>query len=152
MTKLSASALKALIATPILACRWRYLPLMAIYFAYGASSFSGIAESFFVKERLDLSAHAMMMIAVWLTLPWTVKVVFGQCVDSIPLWGSTRRAYIIVASLFMVSGNSLLMAGVAGSWRWVMLIAPSKCTLYRCEFVICYRHGVTRCHRRRHDG
>ena len=79
---------------PIKAMRRRYLPLLMIYFAYGCPTFSGIGESFFVKERLGLSAEALMMIAVWLTLPWNIKMIFGQLVDSVPLLGSRRKSYI----------------------------------------------------------
>ena len=104
---------------PIKAMRRRYLPLLMIYFAYGCATFSGIGESFFVKERLGLSAEALMMIAVWLTLPWNIKMIFGQLVDSVPLMGSRRKSYIFIAAGLMVCG-SLLMAGLAGQWPWVV--------------------------------
>lgn len=104
---------------PIKAMRRRYLPLLMIYFAYGCSTFSGIGESFFVKERLGLSAEALMMIAVWLTLPWNIKMIFGQLVDSVPLLSSRRKSYIFIAAGLMACG-SLLMAGLAGQWPWVI--------------------------------
>ena len=119
---------KAVVIAPIKACRLRYIPLMAIYFAYGASSFSGIAESFFVKERLSLSAHELMMVSVWLSLPWTVKMIFGQFVDSIPLFGSVRRAYIFLGALFMLSGT-LLLTGLAGKWDFVIHLGSAN-TIY----------------------
>src|SRR3990167_2345986 len=117
-----------LLLTPIKSFRLRYLPLLMLYFAYGAASFSGIAESFFFKEQLNFSAATLMMIAVWLTLPWTVKMVFGQLVDSIPIFGSIRRAYIFIAGGFMVIGG-LLLAGLAGNWQWVFQLGSSL-TLY----------------------
>lgn len=104
---------------PIRAMRLRYLPLLMIYFAYGCSTFSGIGESFFVKEHMNLSATALLMIGVWVSLPWNIKMVFGQFVDSIPLFRSSRKAYIFLAAGLMVIG-SLLMAGLAGQWPWVM--------------------------------
>jgi len=105
--------------------RRRYLPLLMIYFAYGCSTFSGIGESFFVKERLDLSATALLMLGVWLTLPWNIKMVFGQLVDSIPVFGSRRRVYIFIAAALMVCG-SILMAGLAGRWPWVMTLGSDN--------------------------
>ena len=36
--------------------RWSYLPPLMVYFAAGVSGFTGIIESFFVKEELGLSA------------------------------------------------------------------------------------------------
>lgn len=117
-----------LVLTPIKALRWRYLPLLMIYFAYGASTFSGIAESFFVKERLNFSAEALLMLGVWLTLPWTIKMVFGQFVDSIPLFGSARRSYILIAGGLMALG-SLLLAGLAAQWHWLMRLGSAE-TIY----------------------
>lgn len=35
--------------------RWRYLPPLMVYFAAGVSGFTGIIESFFVKENLGLN-------------------------------------------------------------------------------------------------
>lgn len=111
---------------PIKAMRLRYLPLLMIYFAYGCSTFSGIGETFFIKERMDLSATALLMIGVWVSLPWNIKMVFGQFVDSIPLFRSNRKSYVFLAAAFMVVG-SLLMAGLAGQWSWVMAIGSPKC-------------------------
>ena len=103
----------------------RYLPLLMIYFAYGCATFSGIGESFFVKEKLDLSAAALMMIGVWLTLPWNIKMVFGQLVDSLPILGSRRKSYIFIAAGLMAAG-SILMAGLAGRWPWVISLGSDN--------------------------
>ena len=104
---------------PVKAMRRRYLPLLMIYFAYGCATFSGIGEAFFVKERMGLGADALMMIAVWLTLPWNIKMVFGQLIDSVPFLGSQRKSYIFIAAGFMACG-AILMAGLAGQWAWVI--------------------------------
>src|SRR3990167_2829503 len=114
--------------TPIKAMRARYIPLLMIYFAYGMRQFSAIEETFFVKERLHLSAQALLAIGVWITLPWTIKMVFGQLVDCVPIFGSTRRTYIFIAAGLMFFGT-VLMVGLAGQWHWVMSIGTSG-TLY----------------------
>ena len=36
--------------------RWSYVPPLMVYLAAGISGFTGIIESFFVKEELGLSA------------------------------------------------------------------------------------------------
>lgn len=114
-----------LFLTPIKAMRLRYMPLLMIYFAYGASTFSGIAESFFVKEKLNLSAETLLMIGAWLTLPWTIKMVFGQLVDSIRFFGFSRRFYVFFGAGLMASG-SVLLAGLAGQWIWVCALGSVK--------------------------
>ena len=68
--------LKRAFLTPIRAMRLRYLPLLMIYYAYGALGLVAIAEAFWIKEALTLSPADLAAIAVWLTLPWTIKMVF----------------------------------------------------------------------------
>ncbi|HFS85468.1 MAG TPA: hypothetical protein ENK72_02500, partial [Epsilonproteobacteria bacterium] len=68
----------AIFLTPLQAMRWRYVPLLLIYFAYGSSVFTSIAGSFWVKEELNLSAEDLLALGVWLTVPWTIKMIFGQ--------------------------------------------------------------------------
>jgi hypothetical protein len=109
------------VVTPIKAFRLRYLPLLMIYFAYGASGFIGIADSFFVKERLAISAVGLISIGVWLGIPWTIKMVFGQFVDSINFFGSRRRSYIFLAASLMVV-FSVLLTGLAAKWSFVMAL------------------------------
>src|SRR6185295_5921292 len=95
---------RALLA-PIRAMRMRYLPLLMVYFAYGALGLTGIAEAFWIKQSLIMTPAAL---GVWLTLPWTVKMVFGELVDTIPLLGSQRRAYIFVGAGMIAAGFILL--------------------------------------------
>jgi len=109
---------KQTILAPIQAMRLRYVPLLMIYFAYGASVFTGIAESFWVKEELNLSADELMALAVWLTVPWTIKMVFGQMVDSIAIFKSQRRVYIIIGALLILL-SMFLMIALAGDYAIV---------------------------------
>ena len=79
--------------TPVRAFRIRYLPLLMIYFASGALGITAIAREFWVKQSLTLTAADLAALAVWLTLPWTSKMVFGELVDTVPIFGSQRRGY-----------------------------------------------------------
>src|SRR5262245_14644730 len=68
-----------------------------------------------IKESLTLTPADLAGITVWLTLPWTVKMVFGQLVDSVPIFGSQRRVYIIIGAGF-TAGGLVVLAGAAGGW------------------------------------
>lgn len=107
--------LKAAVLTPVLAMKPRYAPLLMVYFAYGALGLIGVARTFWVRESLSFSPAQLAELGVWLTLPWTIKMVFGQLVDSVPLLGSNRRAYVVVGAGLLASGLALL-AGAAGGW------------------------------------
>ena len=100
---------------PIRAFRPRYLPLLMVYFAYGALGLIAVAESFWVKKALTLTPAELAELAGWLTLPWTVKMVFGELVDAVPIFGSQRRAYVFIGAAFIALGM-LLLAGAAGGW------------------------------------
>jgi BT1 family len=100
---------------PILAFRLRYLPLVMVYFAYGALGLIDVSRDMWIKERLTLSPAELAEIAVWLSLPWTIKMVFGELVDSVPILGSQRRAYILIGASFTAAGL-LVLAGAAAGW------------------------------------
>jgi hypothetical protein len=110
--------LKETLIAPILAMRVRYIPLLLIYFSYGASIFTGIAESFWVKEHISLSAEQLMALSVWMTVPWTIKMVFGQMVDSIAILKSQRKIYIVLGAS-LVASSMFLMIALAGNYEIV---------------------------------
>jgi BT1 family len=98
---------------PLQAFRPRYLPLLMVYFAYGALGIIDVTRDMWIKERLTLTPAELAGIGVWLSLPWTIKMVFGELVDSVPIFGSQRRAYILIGAAFTASGM-LTLAGAAG--------------------------------------
>lgn len=118
--------IEAALLNPIRAFRPRYLPLLMVYFAYGALGLIAIAESFWVKKALTLSPAELAALNVWITLPWTVKMVFGELVDSVPILGSQRRIYVFLGAGLIAAGM-LLLAGAAGGW----LAFASPENLYR---------------------
>ncbi|CAA6811029.1 MAG: Folate carrier, cyanobacterial type [uncultured Sulfurovum sp.] len=103
---------------PLRALRMRYVPLLLIYFAYGSSVFVGIAGSFWVKKELSLSAEDLLALSVWLTVPWTIKMIFGQLVDSVTIFGSNRKVYVLIGAILMTL-STLLLIGIVGEHTWV---------------------------------
>lgn len=118
--------LETALLNPIRAFRPNYLPLMMVYFAYGALGLIAVAESFWIKKALTLTPVELAALNVWLTLPWTVKMVFGELVDSVPIVGSRRRSYVFIGAAFIAAGL-ILLAGAAGGW----LTFASPENLYR---------------------
>src|SRR5204862_355615 len=79
--------------------------------------------SFWIKKDLTWTPVELSALAVWFSLPWTMKMVFGELADTVPLFGSQRRAYVFVgASLIAVS--FVLLAGAAGGW--ITAMAPDR--------------------------
>ncbi len=104
---------------PIRATRMQYLPLLMVYFAYGAMGLTAVAEAFWIKQGLTWTPAELSGLAVWFTLPWTVKMVFGELVDTVPLLGSQRRIYVFIGA-GMVAVGFILLSGAAGGWIAVM--------------------------------
>lgn len=100
---------------PVLGFRRTYLPLLMVYFAYGALGIIDVSRDMWIKERLTLTPAELAGMGVWLSLPWTVKMVFGQLVDSVPIFGSQRRSYILIGAAFTACGL-ITLAGAAGGW------------------------------------
>jgi MFS family permease len=116
-------ALAAALLTPIRAFRFAYLPLLMVYFAYGALGLFAVADSFWVKSELSLSPAALAQLGVWLTLPWAMKMVFGELVDTVAIAGSQRRIYVLIGAS-MIAGGLILLAGAAG--RWLTFAPPEQ--------------------------
>jgi hypothetical protein len=113
------SQLEAAVLAPVRAFRWAYLPLLMVYFAYGALGIVAIAQSFWVKTALTMTPAELAGLSVWLTLPWAVKMVFGELVDSVPILGSQRRIYVFIGAALVAAGL-LLLAGAASGWPTIM--------------------------------
>ena len=103
------------ITRPIRAFQLNYVPVVMVYFAYGALGLIDVTRDLWIKESLSLTPSQLAGIGVWLTLPWTVKMVFGELVDTVPIFGSQRKSYIIAGALLMAAGL-LVLAGAAGHW------------------------------------
>lgn len=99
---------------PLAMLNRRTAPPLLIYLVAGASGFAAIAETFWVRDRLGLSAISLLALAAWLTVPWTLKMVVGHLVDTVPILGSRRRAYILLGAGMQVMANLMLAAAAAG--------------------------------------
>ena len=105
----------AMLVRPFKAFHWVYLPLMMVYFPYGASGIIDVTRDLWIKEQLTLSPADLAGIGVCLNLPWTVKMVFGELVDSVPIFGSQRKAYVLIG------------VGTSGLERRATTAVPSPC-------------------------
>src|SRR5829696_5772312 len=99
---------------PLRTLNLRTAPPLLVYLVAGASGFASIAETFWVRERLGLSAADLLALSAWLTVPWTLKMVFGHLVDTVPLLGSCRRAYVLGGTLLHTAAYLALAAAAAG--------------------------------------
>ena len=100
--------------------RWSYLPPLMVYLAAGISAFTGIIESFFVKEQLGLSAEFLAGLAFWAGLPWALKMPLGHLVDL--FW--SRKAGFVYFGATLMALSLLIMVGLTGHSQWMAAFLP----------------------------
>jgi hypothetical protein len=82
--------------------------------AYGALGLIDFTRDLRIKESLSFTPSQLAGIGVWLTLPWTVKMVFGELVDTVPMFGSGRNtARSARSGLLTMSSMPLRIAVIA---------------------------------------
>ena len=95
--------------------RFSYIPPLLVYFAFGVSGFTGIVESFYVKQELGLSAAFLAGLGFWAGLPWALKMPIGHMVDLFWRW----KALFVYFGALLMTLSLLIMVGLTG-YRGVM--------------------------------
>jgi len=113
--------MKDKLLAPIRAFKLKYLPLLAVYFAAGFAALDAVTSTFFVKNHLTLSAEALIGLAIWTQLPWSIKMVFGSIIDGVPLFKSSRKSYIYLGATLIGLG-SVAMYDIASSQYLVRMV------------------------------
>jgi hypothetical protein len=90
--------------------RLSYLPPLMVYVAAGISGLTAIVGTFFVKERLGLSAEFLAGLAFWAGLPWALKVPVGHVVDLIWRW----KAALVFVGAGVIAASLGIMIGLLG--------------------------------------
>ena len=113
--------------------RLSYLPPLMVYAAAGISGLTAIVGTFYVKERLGLSAEFLAALGFWMMLPWALKMPLGHLVDLIWRWKSLLvylgAGLITLSLLIMIGllGHLDAMRTIAGVEAWYVtaaLLAP----------------------------
>lgn len=109
--------------------RLSYLPPLMVYVAAGISSLTGIVGTFYVKERLGLSAEFLAALGFWMGLPWALKMPLGHLVDLMWRWKSLLvylgAGLIAISLLIMIGllGHTEMMREFASLSHWYVLSA-----------------------------
>lgn len=81
-----------------------------VYLAAGVSGFTGIVESFFVKEQLGLCAAFLASLGFWAGLPWALKMPIGHLVD---LYWHRKSLFVYLGAALMAT-SLIVMVGLTG--------------------------------------
>ncbi len=90
--------------------RLSYLPPLMVYVAAGISGLTAIVGTFYVKERLGLSAGFLASLGFWATLPWSLKMPLGHLVDLLWRW----KAWLVFLGAGLIAASVVVMIGLLG--------------------------------------
>jgi hypothetical protein len=90
--------------------RLSYVPPLMVYVAAGISGLTAIVGTFFVKERLGLSAEFLAGLGFWAGLPWAIKVPLGHFVDLIWRW----KTALVFVGAGLIATSLGIMIGLLG--------------------------------------
>ena len=71
--------------------------VVLVYFVQGALGISRLAVSFLLKDELHLQPSELALLSSASSIPWLIKPIWGFLSDSVPLFGSRRRSYLVLA-------------------------------------------------------
>ncbi len=97
-----------------------YLPPLMVYLAAGISSLTAIVGTFYVKERLGLSAEFLAALGFWMALPWALKMPLGHLVDLIWRW----KGFLVYLGASLIMLSLLIMIGLLGYPSDMQAIIP----------------------------
>lgn len=100
--------------------RFSYLPPLMVYLAAGISSLTGIVGTFYVKERLGLSAEFLAALGFWMALPWALKMPLGHLVDLMWRW----KSLLVYLGAGLIATSLLIMIGLLGHDEAMREFAP----------------------------
>ncbi|UCD67483.1 MAG: hypothetical protein JSW48_11655 [Betaproteobacteria bacterium] len=101
--------------------RLTFMPPLMVYAAAGISGLTAIVGTFYVKERLGLSAEFLAALGFWAMLPWALKMPLGHLVDLI--WRFKSVFVYLGASL--IAASLLIMIGLLGHTDQMLAVAPA---------------------------
>jgi hypothetical protein len=120
---------------PILCIKLKYLPLLTIYFADAFAVFSQIAHVFWIKDSLSLTSNEIISISILANLPWSMKIIFGQLLDTFKIGGSQRKSYTFIAAFLMLLGNIITIA-IANQYDAITNLSSTYKLLIFSGFII----------------
>jgi len=101
--------------------RLSFMPPLMVYAAAGISGLTAVVGTFYVKERLGLSAEFLAGLAFWAMLPWALKMPLGHLVDL--MW--RMKSIFVYLGAGMIATSLLIMVALLGHTDAMVAIAPA---------------------------
>lgn len=104
--------------------------ILVIYFVQGALGLARLAITFRLKDDLHLPPAEVAALMGIINLPWILKPFYGFLSDAVPIMGSHRRSYLVLAGFlgsgawaYLASGTMAPAAIIAGATAASLAVA-----------------------------
>lgn len=75
------------------------LQIFFVYFTQGIrSTLCSLGTSYFLNETLQLPPAQSEALRGTAAIPWIIKPLYGMLSDSVPIWGTRRKSYLLIFS------------------------------------------------------
>lgn len=69
------------------------------FFNKGSVVLLNLAAQDMFKAYYHLEPSRVQILTAYIALPWSLKIVIGLISDSLPIFGSRRKAYLLIAGV-----------------------------------------------------
>ncbi|TDH67187.1 uncharacterized protein CCR75_007138 [Bremia lactucae] len=84
-----------------------------VYFTQGIrSTLCSLGTSYYLNETLMLSPAQSESLRATAAIPWIIKPLYGILSDSVPIWGTRRKSYLLIFSA--ISALAYLVLSIPG--------------------------------------
>jgi hypothetical protein len=89
-----------------------YIVVFISFFAKGIlETMPSLSVSFYYKDTLKLSPTETSALGSMMTIPWTMKPIYGFMSDNFPIFGYRRKSYVLLAGCCVTTCYILLALG-----------------------------------------
>ncbi|KAG7381504.1 hypothetical protein PHYPSEUDO_005961 [Phytophthora pseudosyringae] len=75
------------------------LQIFFVYFTQGVrSTLCSLGTSYYLNETLALPPAQSESLRATAAIPWIIKPLYGMLSDSVPIWGTRRKSYLLIFS------------------------------------------------------
>merc|ERR1711971_930258 len=97
------------------------IALSCVYMVEGCEDWLVIAARYYATSVWDMGPSEWASFRSKLTLPWTIKLIYGLCIDTLPILGYKRKSYMLIFGF--LAPISALVAIIGAKYMYVQLVA-----------------------------
>ncbi|CAI5707192.1 unnamed protein product [Peronospora effusa] len=115
------------------------LQIFFVYFTQGVrSTLCSLGTSYYLNETLALVPAQSESLRATAAIPWIIKPLYGMLSDSVPIWGTRRKSYLLIFSVISAAAYfALSIPGLITSYESALVaLVVASLGIAFCDVVI----------------